>query len=223
MSESANRTATLDAPPSPNPQAAATGVQQSLLGRLGRIVPPLFVFTALGGLLLWGHHTGWTLPKFSSLAGNADAGKDDWCSEHGVPESQCVECNPALLPRPKAFGWCKLHGVHECPLCHPEVAQLKTLPQITAADLRQGEAGAGLCGTAREQQQVQAAPAPHPVHLPGGRPEGGHRGRAGLDGPGGRGRPRATARSPTTRPARPGCRPVFPARCSGSTSRWATR
>ena len=25
----------------------------------------------------------------------------DWCGEHNVPESQCVECNPDLLPKPK--------------------------------------------------------------------------------------------------------------------------
>jgi cobalt-zinc-cadmium efflux system membrane fusion protein len=93
------------------------------------------VFITLGGLLLWGHQTDWTLPKFSWLARQPDDEKDDWCSEHGVPESQCVECNPALLPRSKAFGWCKLHGIHECPLCHPEVAQTKAPPHITAADL----------------------------------------------------------------------------------------
>ena len=135
MSESPHHTAVLDAPPAPVPQAPRTGAGRRLLGWLGRTVPPLLVFTALGGLLLWGHHTGWTLPKLSALAGSADDNKDDWCEEHGVPESQCVECNPALMPRPKSFGWCKLHGVHDCPLCHPEVAQTNARPQITAADL----------------------------------------------------------------------------------------
>jgi cobalt-zinc-cadmium efflux system membrane fusion protein len=135
MSEPATKAAVLDAPPAPGPQTAPISRKRTLLGWLGRTTPPLFVFIALGGLLVWGHHTGWTIPKFSALSRGADEAKDDWCSEHGVPESQCVECNPALLPRPKAFGWCKLHGVHECPLCHPEVAQLKTPPQITAADL----------------------------------------------------------------------------------------
>jgi cobalt-zinc-cadmium efflux system membrane fusion protein len=135
MNESPNHTAVLDAPPAPVPQAPRTGAGLRLLGWLGRTVPPLLVFTALGGLLFWGHHTGWTLPKLSSLAGRPHQEKDDWCGEHGVPESQCVECNAALMPRPKAFGWCKLHGVHECPLCHPEVAQTEARPSITPADL----------------------------------------------------------------------------------------
>jgi cobalt-zinc-cadmium efflux system membrane fusion protein len=136
MSESPNHSAVLDKlPDAPGRQTCPKAERQSLLGWLGRAVPPLLVFTVLGGLLVWGHHTGWTLPKFSSLAGqNADA-KDDWCSEHGVPESQCVECRPDLMPRPKGISWCKLHGVHECPLCQPELAQTRTIPQITAADL----------------------------------------------------------------------------------------
>jgi cobalt-zinc-cadmium efflux system membrane fusion protein len=145
MSESSNHTAILDTPSAaPGPQASPKPEARSLLGWLGRTVPPLLVFTALGGLLLWGHHTGWTLPKFSALAGRADEAKEDWCSEHGVPESQCVECKPGLLPRPKAIGWCKLHGVHECPLCHPEVAQLKTTPQIPPADRARAERALGL-------------------------------------------------------------------------------
>jgi membrane fusion protein, heavy metal efflux system len=135
MSESPNKAAVLDAPAAPTPQIPRTDSRLTLRVWLGRTAPPLLVFMVLGGLLLWGHHSGWTLPKFSALTGSADDKKDDWCSEHGVPESQCVECNPTLMPRPQAFGWCKLHGVHECPLEHPEVAQLKNPPQITAADL----------------------------------------------------------------------------------------
>jgi cobalt-zinc-cadmium efflux system membrane fusion protein len=38
------------------------------------------------------------------------------------------------MPRPPAFGWCREHGVHECPLCHPEVAQTRTTPNVTAED-----------------------------------------------------------------------------------------
>jgi len=57
-------------------------------------------------------------------------------AEHGVPESECVECNPGLLPRGKDYGWCKRHGVFNCPLEHPEVAQLKTRPKVTPATAR---------------------------------------------------------------------------------------
>jgi cobalt-zinc-cadmium efflux system membrane fusion protein len=91
------------------------------------------VFVALGGLLYWGHRTGWAVPKFSALTG-ATPTKDDWCPEHAVSESNCVECNPALLPRPKAHGWCDDHGISECPLCHPDVAQLPKPPAVTDAD-----------------------------------------------------------------------------------------
>ena len=45
-----------------------------------------------------------------------------------MPESQCVICRPDLLPRGKDYGWCKEHGVHNCPLHHPEVAQTKETP-----------------------------------------------------------------------------------------------
>ncbi|HMF13926.1 MAG TPA: efflux RND transporter periplasmic adaptor subunit [Gemmataceae bacterium] len=101
---------------------------------LGRTALSLLVFAALGVLFVWGHHTGWKLPRFSSLAGDTLETKDDWCEAHGVPESQCVECNPDLMPRTKPFGWCKVHGVHECPLDHPEVAQTPVSPRIAGAD-----------------------------------------------------------------------------------------
>jgi membrane fusion protein, heavy metal efflux system len=128
------QTATLDLAPTPQAQTPLTEARRRLVGWLGHTLQPLLVFIALGGLLVWGHHTGWTLPKFSSLIGGAEKRSDDWCGEHSVPESQCVECNPSLLARPKAFGWCKLHGVYECPLCHPEVAQTNSRPQIASAD-----------------------------------------------------------------------------------------
>jgi multidrug efflux pump subunit AcrA (membrane-fusion protein) len=96
---------------------------------------------ALAGLGIYGHHTDWKLPKFSTLTGKSEAPQDDWCDEHAVPESRCVECHPDLLPRGKDYGWCKEHGVHDCPLEHPDVAQLKNLGLVTGAD-RERAAGA---------------------------------------------------------------------------------
>jgi len=122
----------LDSPAGACPSAAPPEAKHSTLRWLGRKVSSLAVFVTLGGLLLWGHHTGWTVPKFSALTGHGGQAESNWCGEHNVPESECIECNPDLLPKSKAFGWCQLHGVHECPLCHPEVAQTKGQPQTAA-------------------------------------------------------------------------------------------
>ena len=64
---------------------------------------------------------------------------DDWCEEHGVPESICVECNPQDYPPRELYGWCRVHGVHECPLHHPDVAQLRTPAMIEPRDLERAE------------------------------------------------------------------------------------
>ncbi|MBK9258210.1 MAG: hypothetical protein IPM54_00050 [Polyangiaceae bacterium] len=49
---------------------------------------------------------------------------EDWCGEHGVPESQCTRCNPELIPAFKATGdWCAEHAVPEsqCLKCNPNL------------------------------------------------------------------------------------------------------
>ena len=118
------------------PEAARTSRLGNAFGwLLGRGVPNLLVLFALGALAWWGHHTGWKFPRFAEMTGSAGEDKDDWCEEHGVPESICVECNEKLLPRGPTYGWCKVHGVHECPLEHPDVAQLKHPYSVTSADL----------------------------------------------------------------------------------------
>lgn len=105
-----------------------------LLRRVVGAVPTLLVLAALGVFAWWGHSTGWTLPKRAALA-NEKKEADDWCAEHSVPESECVECNAKLAPKPPAFGWCAVHGVHDCPLDHPEVAQLRSGYAVTPDDL----------------------------------------------------------------------------------------
>jgi len=50
----------------------------------------------------------------------------DWCPEHGVPESVCTRCNPALTEGFKKKGdWCKGHDLPEsqCLQCHPELKE----------------------------------------------------------------------------------------------------
>lgn len=92
----------------------------------------LAAFAMLAGVGWLGHHTGWKLPKASALNGAPAASAENWCTEHNVPEDQCVECQTDLMPAIKNPRWCKEHGVSECPTCHPELAQLSgpaKLPQ----------------------------------------------------------------------------------------------
>lgn len=97
-------------------------------------LPNIVVFSALGAVLYFGHHTGWRLPKMSELTGGAEVQPDDWCPEHNVPESQCIECKPDLYPKGKPFGFCRVHGVVECVIHHPELAQVKGEPQLPQYD-----------------------------------------------------------------------------------------
>lgn len=49
---------------------------------------------------------------------------EDWCGEHGVPESLDTRCNPKLIPAFKATkDWCAEHGVPEsqCLKCDPKL------------------------------------------------------------------------------------------------------
>jgi len=98
-------------------------------------IPNLIVLSLFGGVMYFGHHFDWKLPKFSTLAGAEASERADWCEEHGVPESQCIECNPDLVPKGPDYGWCPEHGVHNCVLHHPDVAQRKETPVVSEADL----------------------------------------------------------------------------------------
>jgi cobalt-zinc-cadmium efflux system membrane fusion protein len=58
-----------------------------------------------------------------TFKGGPAAHPGDWCGGHGVPESECTRCNPALIPQFQArHDWCGEHGLPEsqCPICHPE-------------------------------------------------------------------------------------------------------
>jgi RND family efflux transporter MFP subunit len=114
------------------PSAAA---RPSLAASLVRGLPNLIVFSLLAGVFYLGHHTGWAMPKLSELWGPAKTdAPDDWCAEHLVAESICVECNPSLTePRPE-YGFCHVHGVSECVNDHPDLAQLKGKPPVPKYD-----------------------------------------------------------------------------------------
>lgn len=118
-----------------HPAAEGRGRIARLIASAVHHIPTLLVLTLLAGIGVAGHYSHWKLPKFSTLIGAAPPAKDDWCQEHGVPESQCVECQPDLMPQGPDYGWCIEHGVANCPLHHPDVAQLKNPPTVTDADL----------------------------------------------------------------------------------------
>ena len=107
---------------------------RAVFGAIGRAVPTLLVLAGIGAVGWWGHHHGWKLPKFSELTGAAEKEPDDWCGEHNVPESRCVECKDSLMPKGEPRGWCKTHGVAECVLCNPTSAQLSPAPVVADAD-----------------------------------------------------------------------------------------
>ena len=124
--------------PASEPHATSASAKRRALKRISglvRSVPTILVLAVLTGIGFWGHHNSWAMPKFSEVTGNGKTEKDDWCAEHGVPESICVACNAELMPKEKLHGWCEEHGVHECPFHHPEVAQLEQTPKIEKRDL----------------------------------------------------------------------------------------
>lgn len=122
-----------------SPQLPLKRVTERAIGELARrtlhAVGPLLVLMGFAAIFVYGHRNDWKLPKFSSLSGNVDTRVNDWCEEHSVPESICVQCDPTLMPKGSDYGWCEVHGVHNCPLHHPDVVQLKSLPMVEHADL----------------------------------------------------------------------------------------
>ncbi|MGD9645609.1 MAG: efflux RND transporter periplasmic adaptor subunit [Pirellulales bacterium] len=122
------------------PSAARQDRRRGAGRKLLSAVPTLAVICALAGIGLWGHYTHWTVPKFSALFGSGTAAAAPaWCNEHNVPDAECIECNPQLVPRGPDYGWCKLHGVAQCPFEHPDVAELPETPTVTPAMLAQAQ------------------------------------------------------------------------------------
>ncbi len=127
------KTSTGPAPEAESPELAPAGVT---FGEwLRRTAPTTIVVVGLIALAVWGHASDWSIPKFSSLFGGKAVETDAWCDEHNVPESMCVECNKSICPPGPDYGWCPVHGVMQCPLEHPDIAELKTQPTITPAML----------------------------------------------------------------------------------------
>ncbi|MFO0866532.1 MAG: efflux RND transporter periplasmic adaptor subunit [Gemmataceae bacterium] len=113
--------------------AAPVVPRESFRDWIARTAPTFLVVACLGGIAYAGHHTGWKVPKFEDLFGSS-AAKDDWCDEHSVPESICVECDDTRMPRIKST-WCRKHGVHNCPFERVDVVQTKSTPIVSGEDL----------------------------------------------------------------------------------------
>ncbi|MBI1246737.1 HlyD family efflux transporter periplasmic adaptor subunit [bacterium] len=129
--ESDQRNVTASAPADQNPPTSLAG---RVFAFAGGSIGPILVIAALIGIFAFGHFTDWKMPKFAALLGQAEPAPADWCDEHGVPESICVECNETLMPKTQDFGWCSKHGIHNCVLDHPELAQLASVPKISDED-----------------------------------------------------------------------------------------
>lgn len=115
----------------------------------------VFILGVLGSAAYWGHVTDWRVPKFSELWGTTAAPADRWCDEHGVPEAECIECNPTRFPPDKDFGWCPVHGVAQCPFEHPEVIQTKEPTPPTKADLARAERALALLPRAENNSRCE--------------------------------------------------------------------
>ncbi|MEW6071527.1 MAG: efflux RND transporter periplasmic adaptor subunit [Planctomycetota bacterium] len=84
-------------------------------------MPTFLVLAILAAAGWWGHANGWRIGPVAELLGGVATGEDeDWCEEHGIPESTCLACNPVLAGADPA-NWCREHGVpeSECTICDP--------------------------------------------------------------------------------------------------------
>lgn len=117
----------VQAPPT-DTTAKPPGFFRRTLGLVLSSIGPTLVLIGFAAVFYYGHHNDWRIPKFAALTGPVETVVDDWCEEHAVPESVCVECDPTLMPKGPDYGWCSDHGVHNCTLDHPDVAQLKQPP-----------------------------------------------------------------------------------------------
>jgi cobalt-zinc-cadmium efflux system membrane fusion protein len=124
-----SETATPQAPAPRGPRLRRTAA------RLWRCIPTILALAGAAGVVAAGQSLGWQLPKSSALLGGRPEEADDWCEEHRVPESICVECNPGLLPPPPHPGWCKEFGVHDCPYYNPGVIQAPRPVRTTPAEV----------------------------------------------------------------------------------------
>ncbi len=132
MSQADSQRQPVEEPTATSPKPYAL---RELVRRTFEAAPTIAVLLLLSAIGYWGHHSGWKIPKFSELTSSNDANVVAWCDAHGVPERNCISCNADLMPKGTLRGWCKEHGVAECVLEHPDLAQLKETPTILQEDI----------------------------------------------------------------------------------------
>jgi membrane fusion protein, heavy metal efflux system len=57
-----------------------------------RGLPTALTLAVLAGVAYVGHRSGWKIPSASQVFSSAKEPREDWCGEHGVPESSCIIC-----------------------------------------------------------------------------------------------------------------------------------
>ena len=144
-----------------NPRSTVRRLASLALGSIG----PTLVLAGFAAVFYYGHHNDWRIPKFAALTGNVEPVVNDWCEEHAVPESVCVECDPTLMPKERDYGWCPIHGVHNCVLDHPEVAQIRKTPQVLPSDLERAARALAIAPRKDNNSTCKVYPDSHSVRF----------------------------------------------------------
>lgn len=105
-----------------NDKSNPLNVPRACLGWLVRTIPTAVIMAALAGLAFWGHHTGWNFGAENPRAKIGSA-QEERSSVRVLEDAETPD-----------YGWCPRHGVHNCPLEHPDVAQTFKRPTITQED-----------------------------------------------------------------------------------------
>jgi len=119
---------------SPKPEQGQPELQVGRLRVVASWLPSFFVMAALAAIAWYGHKHDWKLPSLSSSSGNLDSAVA-WCDSHGVPEDECIVCQPGLIEDAPQLTFCKEHGVHGCVVCVPSLAETKQPTAPTATDI----------------------------------------------------------------------------------------
>lgn len=85
----------------------------------------LFVFATTAALAA---EAGKTQTNLHGTKGAKPGSYEDWCGEHGVPESLDTRCDKSLIPAFKATGdWCDKHGLpqSQCKKCNRNLKILR--------------------------------------------------------------------------------------------------